>query len=59
MLLGEISTRNDLAIALQRNAFAGELQVLDQLGDGEGGLETAPLAVDGEGDHAITSGLIR
>ena len=55
-LLREATARNDLAVALQRNAFAGESQLLDQLGDGERIVEAAPLAVDGERDHAMCSG---
>src|SRR3954465_10362434 len=56
LLCAELSARHDLAITLHCNAFAGELQLLDQLGDGERILEAAPLAVDGERDHAMCSG---
>ena len=55
-LLSEAAARHDLAIALQRNALVGEAQLFDQLGDGEGIVEAAPLAVDGERDHAMCSG---
>ena len=53
LLLRELSARHDLTITLQGDAFAGELQVLDQLSDGEGGLEAARLAVDDQCDHAV------
>src|SRR5512145_1346340 len=45
------AARHDLAVALERDTFTGELQAVDQLGRGQRSVEVAALAVDGESDH--------
>ena len=44
-LLIEAAARHDLAVALQRNALAGQLHILDKGGDADGLLEFARRAV--------------
>src|SRR5688572_3852441 len=54
-LLGVAAAGHDLAVALERDALARELQPLDQLRAIERRLEPAGLAVDGDQDHACHS----
>jgi hypothetical protein len=50
-LLGKAAARHDFAVALQRNALAGEFQPGDQFGAVEWMVEAASFAVDGYGNH--------
>src|SRR5262245_51698360 len=42
---------HDLAVALERDTLAGEVELREQLGAIERRLQLARLAVDGDGDH--------
>lgn len=50
-LLAMSAARNDFAVALERDAFAGELQLLEQLQTVERLLKLAGYAIDGESDQ--------
>ena len=47
----ELPTRNDLTIALYRNAFFADLHMLDQLSNAYRFIELPGLAVDGDRNH--------
>ena len=51
LLVVETAARYDLAVALQRDAPARELQPFDQLGNAQRSLEALRFAIDGQCDH--------
>src|SRR5215813_7428892 len=55
-LRGVAAARHDLAVALERNAFAYELQRGDEPGATERRFELAVLAIDGDRYHAGAAG---
>src|SRR3989338_3863597 len=48
---GEHAARHDLAVALQRDALAGQPHLLDESGDADGLRESARFAVDADRYH--------
>jgi len=54
LLIAEQAARDDLAVALERDALSGELELFDQLLAAERSGELARFAIDGDGNHEET-----